>query len=133
MMKHLPDPIENYFPQLNNQNMMFYMAVHYADKQGDGSDEFFEDINRIKYIKRLISKYYDTGELKTRLLMNHLLVLVNLFGGFACTRILMYRIDAKYHEIIVTFLNEINALSPQIKEIVTINKDVQELIRADMR
>jgi hypothetical protein len=132
-MKRIPDPIENYFPQLNNQNMMFYMAANYADKQGDGSDEFFEDINRIKYIKRLISKYHDTGELKTRLLMNHLLILVNLFGAFACTRILLYRIDDKYHEIIVTFLNEINALSPQLNEIVTINKEVQELIQADMR
>ena len=132
-MKTLPEPIENYFPTLNNQNMMFYMAVHYADKQGDGSDEFFEDINRIKYIKRLISKYCDTGELKSRLLMNHLLVLVNLFGPLACTRILMYKIDAKYHEIIATFLNEINALTPEIKSLVTIDKKVQEIIRADMK
>jgi hypothetical protein len=109
------------------------MASHYADKQGDGSDEFYEDINRIKYIKRLISKYADTGELKSRLLMNHLLVLVNLFGPLPCTRILLYRIDDKYHEIIVTFLNEINALTPEIRKLVTIDRKVQEIIRADMQ
>ena len=109
------------------------MAAHYADKQGDGSDEFFEDINRIKYIKRLISKYCDTGELKSRLLMNHLLVLVNLFGPLACTRILLYKIDSQFHEIIVTFLNEIDALTPAIRNLVTIDKKVQDIIRADMK
>ena len=109
------------------------MAMHYNDRQGDGTDEFTEDIHRIKYIKRLISKYVETGELKSRLLMNHLVVLVNIFGPFACTRILMYRIDSKYHEIIATFLDELNALGPHLKELVTVDEKVRDIIREEMK
>jgi len=109
------------------------MAMHYRDRQAEGTEEFTEDIHRIKYIKRLISKYVETGELKSRLLMNHLVVLVNIFGAFACTRILMYRIDPKYHEIIATFLDEINALGPGLRDLVTIDEKVRDLIREDMK
>ena len=113
--------------------MMFYMAMHYKDHQADGTDEFHDDIHRIKYIKRLISKYVETGELKSRLLMNHLVVLVNIFGAFACTRILMYKIDPKFHEIIATFLDELNALGPGLKQLVTIDEKVRNIIREDMK
>ncbi len=109
------------------------MAMNYQDKQSDGSEEFLEDVNRIKYIKRLISKYMDTGVLKSRLLMNHLLVLVNVFGPFPCTRILMYKIDQKHHEIIATFLDELNALSPEMKSLTSIDVKVRDIIRKEMR
>jgi len=128
-----PNTKESYFPTLNNQNMMFYMATNYQDRQSEGSEEFYEDINRIKYIKRLISKYQETGELKSRLLMNHLLVLVNVFGPFPCTRILMYKIDQKHHEIIATFLDELNALSPEMKSLTSIDVKVRDIIREDMK
>ena len=113
--------------------MMFYMAMHYKDHQADGTEEFLDDIHRIKYIKRLISKYVETGELKSRLLMNHLVVLVNIFGAFPCTRILMYRIDKKYHEIVATFLDEINALGPEMKNLITIDEKVRDIIREEMK
>ena len=109
------------------------MAMNYQDKQSDVSEEFLEDVNRIKYIKRLISKYMDTGVLKSRLLMNHLLVLVNVFGPFPCTRILMYKIDQKHHEIIATFLDELNALSPEMKSLTSIDVKVRDIIRKEMR
>lgn len=109
------------------------MATHYNDKQSDGTEEFVEDIHRIKYIKRLISKYCDSGVLKSRLLMNHLVVLVNLFGPFACTRILMYKIDPKYHEIVATFLDELGALSPELREMVSIDENVRNIIRTEMK
>ena len=113
--------------------MMFYMATHYNDRQGSVSEEFYEDINRIKYIKRLISKYVDTGKLKSRLLMNHLLVLINVFGSFPCTRILMYKIDPKHHEIIVTFLDELKALTPELKSLTTIDSKVRAIIRKELK
>ena len=112
---------------------MFYMATHYNDRQGSVSEEFYEDINRIKYIKRLISKYVDTGTLKSRLLMNHLLVLINVFGAFPCTRILMYKIDPKHHEIIATFLDELKALTPELKSVITIDSKVRAIIREELK
>jgi len=109
------------------------MATHYNDRQGSVSEEFYEDINRVKYIKRLISKYVDSGKLKSRLLMNHLVVLINIFGAFPCTRILMYKIDPKYHEIIVTFLDELKALTPEFKSVTTIDNKVQAIIREELK
>jgi len=97
------------------------------------SEEFYEDINKVKYIKRLISKYVDSGKLKSRLLMNHLVVLINIFGAFPCTRILMYKIDPKYHEIIVTFLDELKALTPEFKSVTTIDNKVQAIIREELK
>jgi hypothetical protein len=112
---------------------MFYMATHYNDRQGSLSEEFYEDINRIKYIKRLISKYVDSGKLKSRLLMNHLVVLVNVFGAFPCTRILMHKINPKYHEIIITFLSELKALTPELKSETTIDRKVLGIIRNELK
>jgi len=97
------------------------------------SEEFYEDINRIKYIKRLISKYVDSGKLKSRLLMNHLVVLINVFGAFPCTRILMHKIDPKHHEIIITFLDELKALTPKFKSLTTIDSKVRAIIREELK
>lgn len=109
------------------------MATNYQNSQSEGSCEFYEDIQRVKYVKRLLSKYKDTGELKTRLMMNHLVILVNVFGAFPCMRILMYKIDSEYHSIIATFLNELKSLDLRVKDIMHIDNDIQNLIRADMK
>ena len=65
--------------------------------------------------------------------MNHLLVLINVFGSFPCTRILMYKIDPKHHEIIVTFLDELNALTPEFKSVTTIDTKVRAIIREELK
>ena len=109
------------------------MATHYNDRQGSVSEEFYDDINRIKYIKRLISKYIDSGKLKSRLLMNHLVVLINVFGSFPCTRILMHKIDPKHHEIIITLLDELKALTPKFKSLTTIDSKVRAIIREELK
>ena len=65
--------------------------------------------------------------------MNHILVLINVFGAFPCTRILMYKIDPKHHEIIVTFLDELKALTPELKSVTTIDKKVRAIIREELK
>ena len=72
--------------------------------------EFEEDLNRILYLKRLLTKYYATKILKDRLIMNHIIVLYNVFGIEAATRMLFYKLDERDLEVIKPFLIFLNFL-----------------------
>jgi len=65
-----------------------YAARYYDNPQCSGTDEFLEDVNRIKYIKKLITRYVENGDLKERLILNHVIVLCNVFGPDHLCRIL---------------------------------------------
>jgi hypothetical protein len=110
------------------------MASHYTERLGsDDECDFEDDLKRIKYIKRLLSKYRDTGILKTRLLINHIVILINTLGPFATTRILLYKIDPEHHEVISTFLHKLNALGGILQDEMTIDDDICSLINEEMR
>lgn len=83
--------------------------------------EFEEDLNRIQYIKRLITKYNNGGELKERLIINHLLVLYNVFGAEAATRILFYKLDELDYPVLKTFLVFLNFMPEMVKGINSTN------------
>jgi hypothetical protein len=63
-----------------------------------------EDLNKIKYIKRLINKYVEKGELRERLILNHIIFLSNVFGVEATVNMLKFKIEKKNHEILNAFL-----------------------------
>ena len=71
---------------------------------------FEDDLKRFKYIKRLLRKYYDTGILKERLILNHLIVLNNVFGADACATLLLYKIQDEYWTALKSFLLFLNIL-----------------------
>jgi hypothetical protein len=66
--------------------------------------EFEEDLKRIKYIKRLIKRYKTTGELKERLILNHIIILSNVFGTRNAVRMLFFKLDEQDYQILKTFL-----------------------------
>ena len=68
------------YEPINADNVVMYAIRHYDNPQCEGEKEFEDELKRFKYIKRLLRKYYDTGILKERLLLNHLIVLTNVFG-----------------------------------------------------
>jgi hypothetical protein len=70
--------------------------------------EFEEDLKRIKYVKRLIKRYRASGELKERLILNHLIILSNVFGTRNSVRMLFYKIDQEDYDILKTFLLFLN-------------------------
>jgi hypothetical protein len=72
---------------LTDKNFLLFCAKHYENPHFD-SEEFFEDLNRIKYIKKLITRYIENGELKERLILNHIIILNNCFGPEALNKIL---------------------------------------------
>jgi hypothetical protein len=92
--------------KLTDSNFLLFCAKHYDHPQYD-SEEFFEDLNRIKYIKKLITRYVENGELKERLILNHIIILANCFGPETLNRILYLKLKTqmKYIKPFLVFLN----------------------------
>lgn len=91
------------FDNLSEENMMLYAAKTY-DRPNSIQSEFEEDFKRIRYIKRILQKYRQCGKIKERLLLNHLIVLQNVFGVDASTRMLFFGINEKDWSSLKTFL-----------------------------
>tara|TARA_B100000029_G_C17483325_1_gene926345 strand:+ start:317 stop:688 length:372 start_codon:yes stop_codon:yes gene_type:complete len=93
------------FKELTEKNVLLYAAKHYYNPQFSDIDEFYEDLKRFKYIKRLINKYFESEELSERLILNHLIVLFNVFGVQATLDILELKFDKKkYWKVLKPFL-----------------------------
>ena len=92
------------FDDLNEKNFLLYAMQHYDNPQCVEVEEFNDDLRKIKYIKRLFNQYSLGGELKERLLLNHIIVFFNVFQTKAATRILFFKLDEKFWPVLKTFL-----------------------------
>ena len=92
------------FDDLNDDNFLMYAMKEYDDIQCTDIEEFYDDLKKIKYIKRLFNIYKNTGQLKERLILNHLIVFYNVFPIQAGTRILFYKIEKAFWPMLKTFL-----------------------------
>jgi len=95
------------FENLNDDNFMLFAAKYYENAHCTDLLEFHDDLKRIRYIKRLFKKYEQTGELKDRLVFNHLIVLYNTFEHRAMTRMLCFKLSdqLQYLKPFLLFLN----------------------------
>jgi hypothetical protein len=93
--------------KLDETNFLLYAAKHYDNPSCFDTLEFYEDLNRFKYLKRLFSRYDETNELKERLILNHIIILYNLFGVEAATRMLFFKLKG-YHHYLKPFLVFLN-------------------------
>jgi hypothetical protein len=95
------------FENLNDDNYMLFAAKYYENAHCTDLLEFHDDLKRIRYIKRLFKKYEQSGDLKDRLIFNHLIVLYNVFDHRAMTRMLCYKLDdqLQYLKPFLIFLN----------------------------
>ncbi len=109
--------------KLNSDNFLLYASKMYNNPFCTGIDEFYEDLDKIKYIKRLLLRYKKGGELKERLILNHIITLQNIFGAEACTRILFYKLNPELHSLLKSFLNYLNYVPYSIPEI-----DIQSIL-----
>ena len=101
---------------LNDDNFIIYAMKAY-DRPNCIMSEFEEDLSRIKYVKRLIKRYKTTGELKERLILNHIIVLSNVFGIEPSARMLFFKIDKEDYDILKTFLLFLNYMPRHINGI----------------
>lgn len=102
--------------KLDESNILLYAAKHYSSTQCCDTIEFYEDLNRFKYIKRLFNKYTETGELKERLILNHLTILYNVFGVEATTRMLFVKLQGQHH-LLKPFLVLLGTLPETVENI----------------
>jgi len=100
--------------ELNEDNFLLYAIKHYDNPNCRGMNEFLDDLKKFKYLKRLFRKYSATNDLKERLILNHLIVIYNLFGAEAATKMLFYKIEKKYWPHLKTFLVFLNYMPLKI-------------------
>lgn len=101
------------FDNLNDDNFMIYAVKSYTSPHCIMS-EFEGDLKRTKYLKKLFRRYKATKELKERLILNHLILLYNVFDVECATRILFFKIDERDYDILKTFLIYLNYMPDKI-------------------
>lgn len=101
---------------INETNFVLYAAKHYNNPECFDTEEFLTDLKRFKYIKRLFNKYQETGDLKERLILNHIIIIYNVFGVVPATRMLFFRMNG-YYEYLKPFLEFLGYLPKQVSDI----------------
>lgn len=109
--------------KLNEDNFLVYAMHHYDNPQCHSLQEFEEDIKKFLYLKKLLSRYKNYDELRERLILNHIIVLYNIFGESA-TRMLFYKIDESCWDVLVTFLVYLDRMPAELPEYGIILSDI---------
>ena len=104
------------FNELTEENLFLYAAKHYDNPSCMDVVEFYDDLKRFKYIKRLLNKYRETGAIKYRLILNHIILIYNMFGQEAGTRLLFLKLEGYYPELL-PFLIYLNRLPDRVYQI----------------
>jgi len=92
------------FDVLTEENFTLFAAKSYANPQCTHIEEFYDDLNRFKYLKRLLKRYREHDDLQYRLILNHIIVLYNVFGIKSANKMMFYKLDKEYWHIVKTFL-----------------------------
>lgn len=125
---------------LNEKNVLLYAMQNYdsPDVEEEGVNAFDQDWKHLKYLRRLLNKFQQTGDLKERLILNHIIVLNNVFGTEACVRILFTKIPSYQWKELKTFLVYLGYMPNVVKDVhgidiiesnVGINTDIVNKLR----
>ena len=117
------------YEKITNANVMMFAVRHYDNPQCEGEKEFHDDMKRFKYIKRLLRKYNDQCILKERLILNHIIILNNVFGPDACATLLLFKIQKEYWSTLKSFLIFLNTISDEELLDIEINQEVLDTLR----
>ena len=112
------------FEKLNDNNFLLFAMNHYDNPQCHSLEEFDEDLKKFLYLKKLITRYRKDNDLKERLILNHIIVLYNVFGQNA-TRMLFYKIDKDYWDVLVTFLLYLGHMPETLPEYGVVLSDIK--------
>ena len=97
------------FNELNEDNFLLFAIRYYENPQAVTKEDFEKDLNHFKYIKRLLQRYKKSGELKTHLILNHFIILYNIFGE-ATTPMLFFKIEQELWSSVKSFIIFLNRL-----------------------
>lgn len=117
------------FKELTEKNLFLYAAKHYKNPKFADIDEFYEDLKRFKYIKRLLNRYLETDELAERLLLNHFIVVFNMFGIEAALEILELKLEDRHWPVVKPFLIFLNYIRNDQYTGITMDPNVVDILR----
>lgn len=109
--------------KLNESNFLVFAMHHYDNPQCHSLQEFEEDLKKFLYLKKLLSRYKNNRELRERLILNHIIVLYNIFGENA-TQMLFYKIDESCWDSLITFLVYLDRMPETIPELNIVLSDI---------
>jgi len=112
--------------KLDESNFLLYAAKHYENTQCYDTIEFYDDLKRFKYIKRLFNRYAEEGDLKERLILNHIIILNNVFGPEATSKMLFLKCRG-LEEYLKPFLLFLNILPEKIENVGIDNRTIYTL------
>lgn len=126
--------------KLDESNALLYAAKHYDNPQCYDTIEFYDDLKRFQYLKRLFNRYKETGELKERLVINHIIILYNVFGPLPCTRLLFLKLG-EHSDILKPILEFLGQLPEKVENIglhnttyyadrIISDKNIQEILKS---
>jgi hypothetical protein len=114
---------------LLEEDLVRFAIKQYYTPRGIDFDEFYTDLKRFQYVKRLLNRYCDYGKLGERLVLNHLIIIFNVFGYYGGLKILEIKLDDRHWPIIKPFLIFLNAIRKNQYTDVGTNKEVEEKLR----
>lgn len=117
------------FDTLNRRNFELYAAQNYNNPECIDIEEFKEDLSRFKYLKRLLRRYELTEDLQLRLILNHVIVIYNVFGIEAANKMIWYKIEPEHWTYIKPFLVFLNYLPVDEKVEVPLDPLIVDLLR----
>lgn len=106
--------MKNNFERLTKKNIILYAQAYYDNPFCIDIQEFYNDLKKVKYIRKLLKKYLEKGKLSERLILNHLICFYNVFEPNAATRMLFYKIEQRYHSALKTFLLYLDRMPDRI-------------------
>ena len=117
------------FKEITKENWLLFAQHHYDNPTLEKEKEFYDDLKRFKYLKRLFRKYKITKNIKVRLVVNHVIVLQNVFGVEAACILLLYKIDEQYWPILKAVLNHLEYLYPHELNNVQVDENISKLLK----
>jgi len=117
------------FDKLTSRNFELFASQHYNNPECCEVEEFKEDLTRFKYLKRLLRRYEQSGDLQERLILNHIIVLYNVFGIKAANRMMWFKVEEEHYSALKTFLVFLNYLPEDYRVEIPLDKNIVEKLR----
>ena len=117
------------FDELNEENFILFASRNYNNPQCTSVEEFNDDLLRFKYLKRLFKRYIKDGDLQERLILNHLVVLYNVFGISAANRMIFHKMEDEYWPLLKTFLVYLNYIKESELVEIPLDDNIIKILR----
>ena len=117
------------FDELNSQNFKTFAAKYYTNKRCLSMDEFYSDLAAFKYVVRLLRRYRQSGKLQEKLILNHIILIYNVFEIHAATRMLFHKIDEDLWPALKTFIVFLNYLQPNTYQDINIDLNIANKLK----